>query len=71
MSGCIEHGLCQYCGYSGPINRKYYYYGIKCECHSPEHFEIVWHCDKCEPKDPGIDRIILSKEEKHKVFKTQ
>lgn len=67
MSGCNEWGACQYCGVEGPINRTYFRYGIKCQCHSPEHFQIVWHCDKCEPKDPGVGNILLSNEQKHKV----
>ena len=69
MSGCIEHGCCEYCGEIGPINRKYYTYGIQCQCHSPEHFELVYHCDKCEPKDPGIKKIELTKKQKHNAFK--
>lgn len=68
MSGDVECGKCEYCDYEGPINRTYFKYGIKCLCHSSEHFEIVWHCDECEPKDPGVRRIQLSKEEKHKTF---
>ena len=68
MGGDIEFGWCDYCGESGPINRKYYKYGVKCECHSPEHFEIVHHCNKCEPKDPGIRKIQFSNEQKHKTF---
>ena len=69
MSACVEHGTCEYCGIKGPINRKYFKYGIHCECHSPEHFELVFHCDKCEPIDPGIQKIKLTKEQKHKTFK--
>ena len=67
MRGDKELGKCGYCGYIGPINRKYFYYGIKCECHSPEHFQIVWHCDNCEPKDPGIGNITLSNKVKHNI----
>ena len=69
MGGSVEYSKCDYCGEAGPINREYFYYGIKCECHSPEHFELVLHCDKCEPIDPGIQRILLNKEQKHKTFK--
>ena len=67
MSGCQEWGTCDYCGTQGQINRTYFKYGIKCFCHSPEHFRIVWHCDNCEPKDPGIGHIQLSKEQKHQI----
>jgi hypothetical protein len=67
MGGDMEYGTCEYCGNEGPVGRQYYHYGIKCECCSDEHFEIVWHCDKCEPKDPGIRKIQLNKELKHKI----
>lgn len=67
MGGCIEFGECHYCGVEGPVNRKYFYYGIKCECHSPEHFQIVWYCDKCEPVDPGVGPIKLTKEQRHNI----
>ena len=65
MGGSMETGYCEYCGEIGPINRKYYHYGVKCECCSPEHFELIFHCDECEPVDPGIRRTILTKEQKH------
>jgi hypothetical protein len=68
MSGCSEWGKCDYCEYEGPINRHYFRYDINCECCNDNHFEIVWHCDKCEPIDLGIRRIQLSEEEKHKIF---
>lgn len=68
MSGCQEWAKCEYCDYEGPINRHYFRYDIKCECCNHNHFEIVWHCDKCEPIDPGVRKIKLSKEEKHKTF---
>lgn len=68
MSGVKELGYCEYCGELTDINRKYFTYGLKCLCHSPEHFEIVYHCDKCQPVDPGIRKITLSKEQKHKTF---
>lgn len=50
--GDIEQGNCQTCGKEGPMTRTYWYYDIKCECHSPEHFEIVWHCHDCQPIEP-------------------
>ena len=69
MSGEIEWGSCEYCTeYEGPINRRYFSYDIKCECCSgTKHFEMVWHCDNCEPRDPGIRKIKLSNEIKHKI----
>lgn len=68
MSGEIEWGNCQYCDYEGPINRHYFRYDIDCECHNNKHVEIVWHCDNCEPKDPGLRIIYLSNEKKHLNF---
>ena len=59
MGGDSEYGKCQICGTEGPVARKYYYYKLKCECHSPEHFEIVWHCDKCEAKEPIVTKITI------------
>jgi len=47
-----EYGMCNICKKEKVLQRKYYYYGIKCECHSPEHFEIVFHCLDCAPKAP-------------------
>jgi hypothetical protein len=67
MGGDNEWGECQCCGALGAVNRTYFKYGIKCLCHSTEHFQIVWHCDKCEPEDPGVGNIELSNEQKHKI----
>jgi hypothetical protein len=65
--GEIEWGKCEICDNKGQLHRKYYMYGIKCECCSNEHFEIVWHCENCEPKDPGVRKIQLSNKLKHKI----
>ena len=46
----IEFGKCDICGKETCLNRKYYYYDIKCECHSPQHFELVCYCDDCKDK---------------------
>lgn len=59
MNGEIEFGYCDYCGKECDIHRKYYYYGIKCECHSQEHFEIVFYCNDCKPKSPRRTSIAL------------
>jgi hypothetical protein len=67
MYGEMEYGTCKCCGEVGPVIRTYFNYGVKCECHSPEHFEIVWHCYNCKPVDPGIKNIKLSAEQKHKT----
>lgn len=60
MGGSIEYGKCEMCGTIGPLIRKYYYYGIKCECHSPEHFELVRHCKGCKPKPPKRTTISMN-----------
>lgn len=52
MSGEIEFGICPICGKKGQLERKYYRYDFKCECHSPKHFELVFHCKDCEPEEP-------------------
>ena len=65
--GDSEWGICEYCKKGGPVGRTYFNYEINCECCSNNHFEIVWHCGKCEPKDPGIRKIKLSNELKHKL----
>jgi hypothetical protein len=58
MSGDVEFGNCKICKKEDiPINRRYYHYDIKCECHSPNHFEIVYHCNNCEPKPPQKTQI--------------
>jgi hypothetical protein len=67
MGGDSEWGICDCCGNDGPIVRTYYRYDVKCECCNNKHFEIVYHCIKCEPTDPGIRKIQLSNEQKHKI----
>lgn len=57
MSGDIEFGKCPVCGEKKQLLRTTYYYGIKCECHSPEHFEIAWHCKDCVPKEPKETKV--------------
>ena len=59
MSGSIEYGQCDICKKDANLNRKVYYYPVKCECHSPQHFEIVRHCDDCEPVEPGTTAVYL------------
>lgn len=55
MGGCCEYGVCDICGKSAPLDRKYYFYDIKCSCcnsaDSP-HFEIVRFCKNCTPVPP-------------------
>lgn len=62
MSGDVESGTCAVCSKEGPIDRKYYYYDIVCECcnnKDDEHFEIVYHCKDCKPKPPSNVNCIM------------
>lgn len=60
MSGEVMVGKCDICGKENvELERKYYYYNIKCECHSPQHFEIVDHCKACIPKPPKKTTIYI------------
>lgn len=47
-----EYGTCEVCGKDGVLVRTYYHHDFKCECHSPQHFEIVSHCADCVPRPP-------------------
>lgn len=59
MGGDIEHGTCSVCKAEGPINRKYYHYDLLCQCHMPKHFEMVYHCNNCEPVEPDTTKITI------------
>jgi len=59
MSGEVEFGKCDYCGKEGYVDRKYFHYPIKCECHSPQHFEIRWHCKDCFPIEPETTKLTV------------
>jgi len=56
----IECGKCEICGKDAPLQRTYFYYDIQCECHSPQHFEVVSHCADCTPSEPRETRVTLS-----------
>jgi len=63
MTGEIEVGRCDVCGKNKiKLCRRYYRYDIKCECHSPCHFEIVWHCENCVPQEPKETKIFIKTE---------
>ena len=59
MNEC-EFGICQICDEIKPLTRTYFHYDIKCECHSPNHFDLVIHCENCIPEKPKETRVILS-----------
>ena len=62
MSGACEYGKCEICGKEAPLQRTYFNYDIKCECHSPNHFDLVRHCEDCVPKKPRETKVILRTE---------
>ena len=59
-NGEIEYGKCAICGREGALKRTYFRYPVKCECHSPHHFELIRVCDKCQPKEPEYTTITVS-----------
>lgn len=60
----IEYGKCEICGKEAPLNRTYFRYnGLKCDCHSPEHFDMVRHCINCVPKQARTTHVILTVEQ--------
>jgi hypothetical protein len=52
MSGSSEFGRCEICKKQTYLERTYFRYNIKCECHSPYHFELIIHCKDCVPIEP-------------------
>jgi len=63
MTGAIEIDKCDVCGKENVhVSRKYYRYDIKCECHSPHHFELVRYCKDCIPKEPKETKIFIKTE---------
>jgi hypothetical protein len=67
MCGEVEYGKCDICGKEAVLQRTYFRYDIKCECHSPYHFELVMHCKDCIPKEPEETKIILKTKALKKV----
>ena len=60
MSGDVEFGICDVCKKEASLMRTYFNYDIKCECHSPSHFELIRHCNECKPIEPKITKIYLN-----------
>lgn len=60
MSGDKEIGICEVCKEVKTLKRTYFKYAIKCECHSPNHFEFVRHCENCIPKEPIETRVLMN-----------
>lgn len=49
----IEYGICDICGREANLQRKYYHFNIKCECHLPTHSEMIKYCSDCVPLRPA------------------
>ena len=61
--GCdIEFGVCSICRKEKELQRTFYYYDLKCECHSPSHFEIIHHCGDCKPREPVETKLTVKVE---------
>ena len=60
--GEVEYGICEICKKEAPLQRTYWYYAIKCECHSPSHFEMIRHCSDCIPTEPRTTKVIMRTE---------
>lgn len=52
MAAEAEYGRCDVCGKSATLVRTVFEYDFKCQCHSPNHFELVRHCTDCTPEPP-------------------
>lgn len=63
MSGDIEYGTCDICKKETPLERTYFRYDIKCECHSPYHFDLIRHCKDCIPSPPMATKVWLRTDE--------
>ena len=60
MCGEIEVGRCECCGKDNvPLERTYFRYPFECECHSPEHFILVRHCEDCDPIEPRETKVVF------------
>lgn len=60
--GAQEFSKCDICEQDAIVDRKYYYYDVKCDCCNSKndpHFEIVRYCVKCEPKPPRTITVFL------------
>lgn len=58
-----EYGKCEVCGKEASLGRTYWYYPVKCDCHTPTHFELVRHCNECKPVEPKQTMICTHHED--------
>lgn len=67
--GEIEIGTCECCGKQNTaLTRKYFRYPFRCECHSPEHFILIRHCEDCEPEEPQETKVCLKTKDLRNPF---
>lgn len=71
MSGEVEFGKCEICGKETTMERTYFRYRIKCECHSPYHFVLVIHCKDCIPEEPANTKIVIKTKDLVKIINNQ
>ena len=69
MSGETQFGKCDICKKQTFVESKFYHYGFKCDCHSPEHFERVNYCKDCAPKKPPYTKVTLTDEQAQFIAK--
>lgn len=60
--GEVEYGQCDVCKLEGILTRTYIKYDIKCECCSPNHFELIRHHISCIPEEPQYTRPLIKTE---------
>lgn len=69
MSCDMQFGKCDICKKQTIVESKFYKYGFKCDCHSPEHFERVNYCKDCVPKKPPYTKVTLTDEQAQFIAK--
>lgn len=64
-------GTCEICHTENVILRRTYfrYENIKCECHSPYHFDLIDHCYDCIPKIPSKTIVEYSVDNSEKAIR--
>lgn len=66
--GSVMYGKCDVCKKEAPLKRVTFYYpNVKCECHSPYHFELKEVCKDCEAKEPMETEVTFKTEELKKL----
>lgn len=53
------YGKCDICKKESKLIRTTFTYDVQCLCHSPSHFDLYLHCEKCTPNTPTETKIIV------------